>query len=63
MPRKPKRTLQEQLKIGKEIFDKEINKYEAAEKYNINFYTARDYYRRYKATLGQTTSQLVKERS
>lgn len=41
--------------IGKRIFDGELTVYEAAAEYNVNFYTARDYFRAYKATLMEKT--------
>ena len=44
-----KYTKEERLKIGKEIFENKINIYEASIIYSINEYTARDYYRLYKA--------------
>ena len=44
-----KYTKEERLKIGKEIFENRINIYEASIIYSINEYTARDYYRLYKA--------------
>lgn len=44
-------TKNERLEIGRKIFEKELNREEAAVKYDINPYTARDYLRLYKATL------------
>lgn len=46
-----KYTKEERLEIGREIYEKELNKESAAVKYNINVYTARDYLRYYKAWL------------
>ena len=40
---------EERLRIGKEIFDRDLSCMDAAVKYDINFYTARDYFRYYKA--------------
>jgi transposase len=40
----------EQLAIGKEIYDGFFTIGQAATKYNVNYYTARDYYRLYRAT-------------
>ena len=44
-----KYTKTERLNIGKEICNHEIDAYEAAEKYGINYFTARDYMRMYKS--------------
>lgn len=46
-----KYTYNERLKIGKQIYEHKLNCYEAAVKYNINYYTAREYLRTYKAEL------------
>ena len=51
MPWQEKYPKEKRLEIGKEIYNKEINKHEAAIKYNISVDTARSYYRLYKATL------------
>ena len=40
----------EQLAIGKEIYDGFFTIGQAAAKYNVNYYTARDYYRLYRTT-------------
>ena len=40
---------EERLEIGKQIYNKELNLASAAVKYEISMYTARDYYRLYKA--------------
>ena len=40
---------EERFEIGKKIYDKELSLAEAAIKYDISLYTARDYYRLYKA--------------
>ena len=42
---------EERLRIGKEIYDRKLTKFLAAEKYEINPYTARDYLREYKASI------------
>ena len=42
---------QERLKIGKEIYEHKINRFQAAEKYHISNWTARNYVREYKAEL------------
>ena len=41
-------TKEEQLAIGKEIYDGYYTIGEAAIKYDVNYYTARDYYRYYR---------------
>ena len=46
-----KYTLSDRLAIGREIYEKKINKETAAIKYGINVYTARDYLRLYKASI------------
>lgn len=46
-----KYTPPERLDIGKQIYQKELNVASAAVKYDISMYTARDYYRLYKASL------------
>ena len=43
-----KYTLEQRLAIGLEIYSKTITIYEAATKYNIDLYTARDYMRLYR---------------
>lgn len=43
-----KYTLEQRLAIGLEIYSKSITIYEAATKYDINIYTARDYLRLYR---------------
>ncbi|MBR2674335.1 MAG: hypothetical protein IKE52_02625 [Mogibacterium sp.] len=40
---------QERLDIGRSIFQKELTVAEAAVKYDVHFYTAREYLRMYKA--------------
>ena len=45
-----KYSLEERLEIGREIYSRHLTTYEAAEKYNINLYTARDYMRLYRDT-------------
>ena len=44
-----KYTESERFEIGKQIYKKELNLAKAAVKYDISMYTARDYYRLYKA--------------
>jgi len=41
-------TRDQQLAIGKEIYDGVLKLGQASGKYNINYYTARDYYRMYR---------------
>ena len=43
--------MEERLKIGERICNRELTKYTAAAKYGISPYTARDYLRMYKAKL------------
>lgn len=43
-----KYTLEHQLEIGKEIYTRQLTISEAAIKYEINIYTARDYMRMYR---------------
>lgn len=52
----------ERLDIGRRIYEKYMNREEAAVVYGINPYTARDYLRMYKATLArsQCDAQLVR---
>ena len=47
-----KYTRQERLEIGRKIFEGNFSVHEAAEKYGVNFYTARGYLRTYKAAEG-----------
>lgn len=47
-----KYTKEERLKIGEQIYEGSLTVTEAAEKYEINQYTARDYLRMYKAKSG-----------
>ncbi len=51
---KSKYTKDERLAIGRRIYEGEINKQMAAMEYEINIYTARDYLRLYKASIGVT---------
>ena len=37
------------MDIGRAIYNQELTTHQAAEKYQINFYTARDYLRQYRA--------------
>ena len=41
----------QRLMIGKEIYTHKLNCYEASVKYNISYWTAREYLRQYKAEL------------
>lgn len=43
-----KYTKEQRLDIGRRIYDGEIDCYQAAEQYDINHYTARDYMRMYR---------------
>ena len=43
-----KYTKEQRLDIGREIYEGKLTRYEAAEKYNINDQTARDYMRLYR---------------
>ena len=43
-----KYTKEQRLDIGREIYEGKLSRYEAAEKYNINDQTARDYMRLYR---------------
>lgn len=43
-----KYTKEQRLDIGRRIYDGEFDCYQAAEQYNINYYTARDYLRMYR---------------
>ena len=45
-----KYTKEQRLDIGRRIYDGEIDCYHAAEQYDINHYTARDYMRMYRDT-------------
>lgn len=47
----------ERLEIGKRIYERKLNCYEAGEKYNISPWTARDYYRLYKAFLKELRNE------
>lgn len=49
MPKKY--ALRERLLIGKLIYEKRMTVSSAAVSFNINYYTARDYYRDYKARI------------
>ena len=46
-----KYTKEERLLIGQRIYDGQLTVAQAAETYTINYYTARDYYRMYKASV------------
>ena len=45
-----KYTKEQRLEIGRQIYEGEIKRYEAVEKYDISDYTARDYMRMYRDT-------------
>lgn len=45
-----KYTQEQRLDIGRRIYEGEINRYQAAEEYEISDYTARDYMRLYRDT-------------
>ena len=51
-----KYTKEERLEIGRRIYEKEINRSQAALEYDIDVYTARDYMRLYKASVTQKTA-------
>ena len=48
---------EERLMIGRKIYECEMNRYQAAEKYGISEYTARTYLRMYKATLPEADAE------
>jgi transposase len=52
-----KYTKSERLVIGKRIYDGALTKEAAAETYDINVYTARDYLREYKASINVSIPQ------
>lgn len=52
-----KYTREERLVIGRRIYEGNITTAAAAETYNINFYTARDYLREYKASIKASVPQ------
>ena len=52
-----KYTKKERLVIGRRIYEGHITTAAAAEEYNINFYTARDYLREYKASINASVPQ------
>lgn len=52
-----KYTKEERLVIGRRIYEGHITTAAAAEEYNINFYTARDYLREYKASIKVSVPQ------
>ena len=49
-----KYTKTERLNIGKQIYERKLNRFDAAIKYEIDPYTARDYMRYYKSTIKDT---------
>ena len=53
-----KYTKEQRLDIGRRIYDGELDCYQAAEQYDINHYTARDYMRMYR-----DTNQLPKKKN
>lgn len=48
---------EERLKIGKRIYEKKLNCFEAGERYNISPWTVREYYRLYKAFLKELSDE------
>lgn len=48
---------EERLEIGKRIYERKLNCYEAGEKYNISPWTAREYFRLYKAFLKELSDE------
>lgn len=52
--------LNERLKIGKQIYEKKLNIYEASVTYDIHPATSRDYLRLYRATLTLKAKQSTK---
>ena len=58
-----KYTQSQRLAIGQEIYEKKLNKEAAAVKYGINVYTARDYLRMYKASIGTAAEKESATRS
>lgn len=46
-----KYTKKERMEIGRRVYEKEITVRQAAVIYDVSFYTAREYFRMYKATL------------
>lgn len=48
---------EERLEIGKRIYERKLNCYVAGEKYNISPWTAREYYRLYKAFLKELSDE------
>ena len=44
-------TKRERLEIGRQVYDRELNRHQAAVKYGVDISTIRDYMRLYKATL------------
>ena len=55
-----KYTKQQRLDIGRRIYEGELNRYEAAEEYGINYSTARDYMRLYRETNGLPPKRMKK---
>ena len=55
-----KYTKQQRLDIGRRIYEGELNRYEAAEEYGINYSTARDYMRLYRETNGLPPTRIKK---
>ena len=52
---------EERIDIGAKIYNNEITKYEAAEKYEISVYSAREYMRMYRDTHGLPEKSRSKE--
>ena len=55
-----KYTKQQRLDIGRRIYEGELNRYEAAKEYGINYSTARDYMRLYRETNGLPPKHMKK---
>ena len=51
-----KYTKQKRSDIGRAIYNQELTTHQAAEKYQINYYTARDYLRQYRAQKRPSTT-------
>lgn len=55
-----KYTKQQRLDIGRRIYEGELNRYEAAEEYGINYSTAREYMRFYRDVNGLPAKHMKK---
>ena len=54
---------EERLAIGRKIYEGKMTTSTAAEMYSINFYTARDYLREYKASIKMSLPTMAKAES